>query len=192
MGAFSEVFTMRFWKFLFSLRVWNWVPSVLISVVAIGLIWMDLSWQKYEIDWKHIALLAIAILPWARSFLASISISSTGFEVHLRELEETVSAIVEGQTEPDDIDTAPTRREANEIEKLDQSQKQILSAILNSNKYTLRSVSGIRKDASIPREFSVRLMLEELHDGDFVRKAVGRKGNILWAITSKGRKAVSS
>ena len=179
----------KLWLVLRVEKVSKVVPNVLISLIALAIVWIDITHEEYKVEWVHVALVLVAFLPWAHSFLNSINVSATGIEIKLKELTESVTTIVESQAAPDDLTLEPTKQEQTQIDALDVDQKLILKVIANSN-YSLRSVSGVRAAASIPKSKNVKLLLEELSEGEFVRKATGRKGNVLWAITSKGRQAI--
>ncbi len=163
--------------------------SVLISVVIVALVVWDLCRPTSRLDISHVILIGLALLPWAGQFLTSFSLSASGLEAEFQELRQEVETVVDAQSEPE----LPSENAAVS-ESLVTSEKamRVLQALTHS-KYTLRSWSGVSKDADLSGKAETYVILEDLVDKGFAKKSIGkRSGNDLWSITPDGYRAMMS
>jgi len=91
-----------------------------------------------------------------------------------------IQAVVEKETEPEDISLT------EEDKIIEESEKSVIKA-LNNPKYTWRTLSGISKEASMP-ENEVWKALVSLIQKELVRTGNKNKtGEMIWALTRQGR-----
>lgn len=100
-----------------------------------------------------------------------------------------VEPILEKETEPQTVGSETQAEErAGASQTLGEQEKSVLMA-LASQKYTLRSASGVTRDSGLPDKESVVETLKSLMGRNLVGLQQSKKGN-LWFLTTSGWSAV--
>ena len=104
-----------------------------------------------------------------------------GFEA---EMQEKIEAIIEKETEPEQIDNNSNLGIRVEAFGTNDNAKKIIKALLNP-KYTWRYLGGIAKESGLSKNEALKILnwLLENNLGKFTEGEHGR----LWSLTAKGR-----
>ena len=164
--------------------------TVLISIALICIVVWDIYNDAQSIDTVHVILIALAMMPWMGSFLNSFKLSASGLEAEFRELKEEADIVIEALSEPEaETENKP---DADLAKNFSQDQLKVLSTLVGA-KYTLRSWSGIKRDAGMASKTQTLDILGELKNNNLVKVVVGKRTrNNLWSITAEGYRVLQS
>ena len=170
-------------------------------LLGILLIVVDVFSKEISIEWVHIAIFVVILLPWTSSLIDSFSISSDRIEASFRKVEEKLDNIEETTTDIyndnnedyEELYSSDENKELNEskITHIDSNKKEILEAISNSS-YKWRTKRGIRENSDVKSSYDFDIALEELENDRYIRSKIGRNGNRLWSVTNAGSTALSN
>ena len=176
-----------------------WIPLAF-SLVA-GLLLVLHFTGKITLDSPAVTLIGAAVLIWFLPLVTKIKLGDNEIELGQRvanveaavaEDAERVDALVDAQIAPEDTDDVdPSPDKALQKNALAADQQAILLA-LDHPRYTLRTVTGTRKESGLANNTAVSTELDLLKDLGLVRTVTGKSGTPVWGLTQKGRLAVAA
>jgi len=156
-------------------KISEYLPS-LFAFSCVSLVVYDVVVTGSPISFASALLMLVATLPWAWRAIDSFSFSNQGVSAQLR----TVEALIERETESGS-DEAAFRLDSK-------SEKYLILRALMDGQYSMRSVTGIRKQLNF-EAMQVSALLQELQDAGLTLQVEGKSGP-RWIITSSGMDVV--